>query len=869
MAQTVPLASRIAAAVAHGTILDLRAADAFAAGHLVGSSSFPITDLAVRTPELPPAQCSGVCLLGSVLDIEHARSILRDGSASWVIRDSLPDSPILWDVARMQGAISLEGSKRLWSPSPHLALVVPLLEAKLPADGWRAVDLGCGRGRDCVWLAARGWAAVGVDNQHCFLDYLSAFAVREGLAASVSTQLLDLRKCERAALAEVLSPPLSLIVVSRFMSRRLLDSVIDLMPVGCCLALHHFREGATSLKSGRPIKEGDADARALGPAECLRRYASPSLEVLLHAEDASTDGRPTVSFAVRKLEPRETCEESMVSSMRAVRISTAKDETCEGSTGSSMRAVRIGTAEDETRGAGEDAAPVVPESLASEESFAARGLCSLLDGRLLLGGKAATDEATLRWAGITHVFALTAEAASLPEPEVQYTHMPSVGGSSHADHVAKLEAAAEAVEVALAQSTAHAAVLVHCSRGPWQGGVSGAVGALLLLRRRLSPSLLQALERTAYRPRGATLAALYALEMRLLGRPSDLTRHLGVAGSAAVWEVGADAADDLGGDLGGVARPPAPLEAAEDGMAPGEATVPKDALAESVVVLQGRPMRVRAVSRDPQLAAVSAFLDSAEAAHLAELASPQLLPSRVARTETSAADGPSDPERAAWRTSTSGSVGGGAQSAAEGVATDPVVSAVVERAALLSGLSPLHAEDVQVVSYTQGQQYREHCDYFSPTQDASYAERTERGGNRLVSVFACLAQCGCGGETVFTRLGLRFALRPGEALLWMNIDRHGRLDGRTMHAGQPVHQGAKMGMNVWLRQRPLVALAEAEAAQQVPSKGRRRKAAGATAAEGVAAVAVPCAWRPATPPPRQTLACPAAQLSTNRDERMW
>lgn len=45
--------------------------------------------------------------------------------------------------------------------------------------------------------------------------------------------------------------------------------------------------------------------------------------------------------------------------------------------------------------------------------------------------------------------------------------------------------------------------------------------------------------------------------------------------------------------------------------------------------------------------------------------------------------------------------------------SDIVLSRLVDRAALLCGLSPHHAEEAQVVRYRQGEEYKEHCDYFS------------------------------------------------------------------------------------------------------------------------------------------------------------
>lgn len=116
-------------------------------------------------------------------------------------------------------------------------------------------------------------------------------------------------------LDELLAPPLALVNVARFMHRRLLDACVARMPRGCALGVHHFLEGAVSLKSGKSIKPHDPDMRSLAPGELSARYAEALPHTLLCDEetrewtggDATAGaaheqqvGRPMASFVARK-----------------------------------------------------------------------------------------------------------------------------------------------------------------------------------------------------------------------------------------------------------------------------------------------------------------------------------------------------------------------------------------------------------------------------------------------------------------------------------------------------------------------------------------------------------------------------------------
>lgn len=208
------------------------------------------------------------------------------------------------------------------------------------------------------------------------------------------------------------------------------------------------------------------------------------------------------------------------------------------------------------------------------------------------------------------------------------------------------------------------------------------------------------------------------------------------------------------------------------------------------VASRGHALRARRLRPEPRMAHIQNMLSPSECAHIIELGKSggELHPSRVVNHDVGGSTG----IRTHARTSESCRVSAG---------QDRVVMRVVQRAAYLTGLSAQHSEAVQVVHYEPGQQYRPHYDYFTP-DDARFRAKTAVQGNRLVSVFVYLSGCPAGGRTYFPNLRVGFTPEVGSAVLWYNLDRHGNLDERTLHAGEPVEEGEKWGLNVWLRERP-------------------------------------------------------------------
>jgi hypothetical protein len=114
-----------------------------------------------------------------------------------------------------------------------------------------------------------------------------------------------------------------------------------------------------------------------------------------------------------------------------------------------------------------------------------------------------------------------------------------------------------------------------------------------------------------------------------------------------------------------------------------------------------------------------------------------------------------------------------------------------------------------------------------------------------------LQGCDSGGATGFPKLRAKFEPVAGNAVLWYNIDRHGQLDERTLHAGEPVVAGEKWGMNIWLRERPRPKRTPPppDVDASIAPAGATEPATTAPIAAGPAAPPETAAAPPVSPPP--------------------
>jgi prolyl 4-hydroxylase len=136
-------------------------------------------------------------------------------------------------------------------------------------------------------------------------------------------------------------------------------------------------------------------------------------------------------------------------------------------------------------------------------------------------------------------------------------------------------------------------------------------------------------------------------------------------------------------------------------------------------------------------------------------------------------------------------------------AYDPLIADTDNRIAGLLGIDKSHGEPLQGQRYQQGQQFREHADFFY-IDEPYWAEYEPHGGQRTWTAMIYLNEPATGGATRFKLLDVAIAPRLGRILIWNNMALDGSPNPWTLHEGMPVEGGSKYIVTKWFRERPFV-----------------------------------------------------------------
>jgi len=133
---------------------------------------------------------------------------------------------------------------------------------------------------------------------------------------------------------------------------------------------------------------------------------------------------------------------------------------------------------------------------------------------------------------------------------------------------------------------------------------------------------------------------------------------------------------------------------------------------------------------------------------------------------------------------------------------DAIISRIETKAADLVGCYSNHTvEPLQLVRYKKGQFFGVHhdmADYNEETGEVALPPKSPMAKRRVVTLFCYLNEVPAGGATHFPVPNVRVAPQAGRAVLFSNIGASGQPDPRTIHAGEPVQEGEKFGLNIWI-----------------------------------------------------------------------
>jgi prolyl 4-hydroxylase len=134
---------------------------------------------------------------------------------------------------------------------------------------------------------------------------------------------------------------------------------------------------------------------------------------------------------------------------------------------------------------------------------------------------------------------------------------------------------------------------------------------------------------------------------------------------------------------------------------------------------------------------------------------------------------------------------------------DPLIVDIDARIAALLGIEAAHGEPLQGQRYQQGQQFREHADFFYIDQPY-WAEYEPHGGQRTWTAMIYLNEPEAGGATRFRLLDFQVEPNLGRILIWNNMALDGSPNPWTLHEGMAVVRGTKYIVTKWYREREFV-----------------------------------------------------------------
>ncbi|RNF04280.1 type 11 methyltransferase [Trypanosoma conorhini] len=262
-------------------VVDLRAKESYAAGHVEGAFSFPWEDIRVDSCGLPPRDVELTAICDDAIDLDRVGEYLnRFRFASLEVRRLRVTETLVREVP--QGMC--------WSPNPFLSEALPGIEAANGGPSF-ALDVGSGTGRDMVYLATRGWSVAGIENRARLIEQGVALSKKHGVGGRVLYLHCDLKKK-----FPIRSEGPDLLHVCRFLHRPSLMMLLRLPRRGGFLVYSHFLDGCQATDAGHPSTINGFFLRG----ELRQALLGAGYSVLLERETELPDKRPFVHVLARR-----------------------------------------------------------------------------------------------------------------------------------------------------------------------------------------------------------------------------------------------------------------------------------------------------------------------------------------------------------------------------------------------------------------------------------------------------------------------------------------------------------------------------------------------------------------------------------------
>lgn len=165
-----------------------------------------------------------------------------------------------------------------------------------------ALELGCGRGDDSVWLAKKGWQVTAVDLSQRALEYAAANAQRSGVSEQVTFAQYDLTQSFPTGsydliVASFLESPLTF---DRFTIFR--TALTHVAPGGMLLITSHAKPPSWSPHADRPFQSAKEAMASLEPlsADWEIRFCDDVARVMRGPEGQEGDVSDSVIALRRK-----------------------------------------------------------------------------------------------------------------------------------------------------------------------------------------------------------------------------------------------------------------------------------------------------------------------------------------------------------------------------------------------------------------------------------------------------------------------------------------------------------------------------------------------------------------------------------------